>query len=367
MEHANETPTPEIPMPTDEHIERYVVGDGTANIAQDVEAWLQAGGEEAAVVRWLRGRLRQPVVAPDYRPDMARIRAEFVSRTTARTSVRLPRSSQSRRGWALLARIGVTTAALGAVVFGLRQIVQPTVLATPRVIYRTAAAECRTITLGDGTRVTLAPSTTVEISHGAASGHRVALTGEAYFDVVHAERSPFVVRTGGVTTEVLGTAFDVKYHATDSQVRIVVLSGKVVTRGRGARATLTAGTVANVTDSTLSRMTPGEVQSYTDWTHGNLTFRRTPLTELLRSVGAWYGIEFRLTDSTLATNQFTLTLNHKTRAEALALLGAVLNATMTVDTSTATPIVTVHPRRAGDTSPRNGSWERFSHTREVGR
>ncbi len=38
----------------------------------------------------------------------------------------------------------------------------------------------------------------------------VYLKGEAYFDVKHADKIPFIIYTGEVTTEVLGTAFNIQ-------------------------------------------------------------------------------------------------------------------------------------------------------------
>jgi ferric-dicitrate binding protein FerR (iron transport regulator) len=40
----------------------------------------------------------------------------------------------------------------------------------------------------------------------------VYLSGEAYFDVKHADKVPFIIHTGNVSTTVLGTAFNIKAY-----------------------------------------------------------------------------------------------------------------------------------------------------------
>ncbi|MED5543971.1 FecR family protein [Novosphingobium decolorationis] len=91
--------------------------------------------------------------------------------------------------------------------------------------YETRLAETRLITLPDGSQVTLAPASTLEVRFADAQ-RRVALTrGEAFFEVVHDASRPFTVEAGQSRVRVLGTKFDVNF--TDQSVRVAVLQGKV--------------------------------------------------------------------------------------------------------------------------------------------
>lgn len=55
----------------------------------------------------------------------------------------------------------------------------------------------------------------------------VYLIGEAYFDIEHDEKRPFLVHTGNLVTRVLGTAFNIKNGAEKSLIEVTVSRGKV--------------------------------------------------------------------------------------------------------------------------------------------
>lgn len=67
------------------------------------------------------------------------------------------------------------------------------------------------IHLPDGSTVLLNEGSKLDFGNDFNTGSRqVVLTGEAYFDIKHDERRPFVVHTGKVYTTVLGTAFNIR-------------------------------------------------------------------------------------------------------------------------------------------------------------
>src|SRR5687768_11794332 len=67
------------------------------------------------------------------------------------------------------------------------------------------------IKLPDGSTVVLNGGSKLEFPESFAPDVReVTLKGEAYFDITHDPKRPFVVHTGKVRTTVLGTAFNIK-------------------------------------------------------------------------------------------------------------------------------------------------------------
>jgi transmembrane sensor len=87
------------------------------------------------------------------------------------------------------------------------------------------AAGPRTVTLGDGTVVSLNAGSEVEERFVAAE-RRVLLTrGEAHFTVAKDPARPFVVRAGNLRVRAVGTAFNVNFSA--GQVDVLVTEGKV--------------------------------------------------------------------------------------------------------------------------------------------
>lgn len=295
------------------------------------------------------------------------------------TSVPVYRRAPRSRGHARWARVSLFTgAALGMVLLigsHLRRASSAVSDTIASRTYRTGAGRQAILTLGDGSRVTLAAQTTLVVSpEFGAQTRTVALTGEAYFEVAPGTRVPFLVRTGGVTTRVLGTAFDVKRYRDDPYVRVVVASGRVSSGGQRAPVILSAGTLGRVTDSTALATTVPDASVYTSWMRGRLAFWNTPVSDVLRTVGQWYGLEFRLADTTLASREVTVTLDHKSEAEAIRILNLLLDVTPTFGASgtgtvsdTSTRIITLHPRHRTGARPRRDISDSLFPFKEVGR
>jgi ferric-dicitrate binding protein FerR (iron transport regulator) len=231
-----------------------------------------------------------------------------------------------------------------------------------------------TVTLRDGTIITLAPLTqlTVASTFGRET-RQVRLTGEAYFTVRTSAGVPFVVKTGAVSTTVLGTAFSVRRYAADDTVRVIVDAGKVVAAGHGIPVAVSAGRMARVTDSTATSTVASDLHTYTDWAHGYLVFKDAPIPEMLSTVGRWYGYQFKLADSSLATQHVSIALKVSDPTDMMLALKATLRVTMAFDGAHGgTPVITLTPRQdrlmpAGDAPSPRARRERFTPLMEVGR
>lgn len=225
--------------------------------------------------------------------------------------------------------------------------------------YATGAGQRATVQLADGSVVTLAP-----MSRLVMRGTAAELTGEAFFTVAHAAGTPFSVRTGAVTTRVLGTAFAVRHYVNDHETVVAVTEGKVSVGGSRV-ATLVSGTVGHATDSTVV-LTRESGDQYTAWTSGHLVFRDTPLSELLETVGRWYGVQFRITDTTLARQRITSTIDFGSRTELLHALSLVLDVTATYENGNEHVIVIQARRTKASLTPSRGELL-VPGTLEVGR
>jgi len=218
---------------------------------------------------------------------------------------------------------------------------------TPQIReYATSTGQQLQLTLSDGTRVTLAPQSTLRIATAPTTPSRtVAIVGEAYFDVRTVPGAPFIVRTGNVATRVLGTTFSVRRYPGDAHVQVAVTSGKVAVSGiAGPRSALTlaAGGVGFVTDSTAIQISADSARQYTAWTTGKLVFHEVPARDVLATLTHWYGYQFALTDSALASYRLTTILDAQSSANALGTIKLLLNVDLTFDGD----VVTLHPRQA---------------------
>lgn len=234
--------------------------------------------------------------------------------------------------------------------------------------YTTRTGQVARVTLLDGTRVVLAPNSSMEVARDFARRRDVTLLGEAYFDVAHTHGVPFVVHTGVITTRVLGTTFDVQRYPSDVAARVTVTSGKVLVGGRTPQhpsVTLTAGMTGMVSDSSISTAR-AEQAPYVGWIDGQLVFHKASTVDVLAALTRWYGYQFRLADSSLAHRNLTLGLSTDSPSAALATLKQVLDVELTFDQN----IVTLHPKRGAQAVPRpsrNTTGELSTTQSEVGR
>jgi len=208
--------------------------------------------------------------------------------------------------------------------------------------YVARRAQRTVATLDDGSNVVLAPETRIRYTVDNAGIRSLDLVGEALF-TVHDTRRPFVVRTGAVTTRVLGTTFDVRRYRGDAATQVTVISGRVVAGGRTSPIVLAAGMMGHITDSTTTVNPISEPVRAVVWTQDRLIFNDTPVPEMLTTLGRWYGYEFRLADTTLVTHHVSVALSTDKLAEAMRTIKALLRVTMTYDGN----VVTLRPESDG--------------------
>ena len=156
----------------------------------------------------------------------------------------------------------------------------------------------------------------------------VELTGEGYFEVVKNVRRPFMVKTGNIDVEVLGTKFDVNAYSDEDVVEVTLETGKVVV----------SGTKPGQRQSLLTEMVPGEQVhirkadlrvekkrvedpvSYTAWKDGKLIFRNDPMDQVVRKLGRWYNVRFYLQERKLQDYRYHATFQYESLDEVLKLI-----------------------------------------------
>lgn len=330
---------------------------------------------EHGVLSPLQGDLRDEIPVSSEQVDAAWRTLVHSIAAESSSSVNSPSPSSSklmsrlRRGEARLSRWGWAAAAVGVVLAVLWWGTSSRIPARPGVTrtYATDVGHSALITLDDGTRVVLAPRSTIQLVHFNATRRTVQLDGEAYFDVARTDGAPFVVRTGDVATRVLGTAFLMRHYAGEHIVRVSVAEGKVgVTMPRRDESSvLVAGDVGEIGDSTITFHSVDHLDTDAEWIGGRLFFNDVSVKDVLAALTRWYGYQFHYTDATIAPQRVTVWLSTRSSADALATLERLLNISATVAGDT----VTLVPRR-GALGPRmrhNERDELLTPTKEVGR
>ena len=175
------------------------------------------------------------------------------------------------------------------------------------VAYRTVsvpAGSRQKVQLSDGTKIYLNAGSQLRYPTRFSSARReVFLAGEGYFEVASDTIKPFIVKSGALTTQVLGTRFNLKAYPEDSTSKITVVSGRVrVSDQTTAQHTmLTPGhqAIYSVHQHSLTNVTVSNAQDFKAWADGILIFDNTPLPEVIRVLNRKYDVRIRVANDQL--------------------------------------------------------------------
>lgn len=245
-------------------IRRYDVEGWNESDQTELDSWL----EESLANRTAYWRLK----AAWKRADRLDALRPMSPPTPAPISWQFPKS-----GLKLAAAITLLAVVGGAVWFADQQPKSRT--------FATAVGERSNLQLPDGSRVELTTNTTIRVANGTA-GRKVWLDkGEAFFQIVHDERRPFVIHALDFKVVDLGTEFSVRREG--GRIEVMVLKGSVqIDPPQSAQdrepVRLSAGETA-IADNhaiSVSRKTSSQLADALSWRSGILVFRGAPLSEV---------------------------------------------------------------------------------------
>lgn len=168
----------------------------------------------------------------------------------------------------------------------------------------TLPGQQKKVTLPDGTSVILNASSSLRLADDFGQEKRkVYLNGEAWFDVKRNPQKPFIVTTGKVATQVLGTHFNVSAYQNDSNITVSLVQGKVqvdISNDLAKRMILDPGKqlVYSKADQ-QTRVADFTTEEITGWKENKLVFNYDSWPEVAKKLSRWYGIPVELKDSTL--------------------------------------------------------------------
>lgn len=187
-------------------------------------------------------------------------------------------------GWAWVARSPVRHAAAGlslatlALVLGLN-------LGKPAQTqnYATERGQRESVTLTDGSKLTLNTATQLRTEVTPQARQVWLEHGEAFFDIAHDAKRPFVVHAGKQTVTVLGTKFSL--HRDGDKLRVAVLEGRVQVQAEQSRPAvlMRADTaLADAGNLLLTKLSPQQLTASLGWLQGKLVFNEVSLAEAAR-------------------------------------------------------------------------------------
>ena len=164
------------------------------------------------------------------------------------------------------------------------------------------------ILLPDGTRAFLnAGSRLAYPDRFTGNSREVFLLGEAYFEVKHDSKHPFVVQVNDLRIKDLGTRFNISAYPADGNIETALTEGKVrIIRNNSSLFTkdteLIPGQLASFNKKT-SQITVKSVnaEDYILWTQGIMKFETVDLNRILKKIERYYNIRFQFDDPMLGS------------------------------------------------------------------
>lgn len=206
-----------------------------------------------------------------------------------------------RRGYNRLVAaglVGVMIVATGGLVFSPDRAphtaARPAAASLQSVAHATAVGERSTITLPDGSVMTLNTDSRAEVVYSQGERGIRLLGGQALFAVAHGHDAPFRVYAGDRVVVATGTQFDVWLEPGSVQVALIEGGVDVERRRQGVaalmpwvkRERLVPGQVLRARGET-AYIRHEDVSRLTSWRNGVAVFSETPLSEAVAEINRY--------------------------------------------------------------------------------
>lgn len=174
---------------------------------------------------------------------------------------------------------------------------QPRKAAIQWMTRKTAMGQKYTIQLPDGTQVKLNSGSLIHYPEMFSDSLRlVEFEGEGFFEVAKDSSKPFVIRSGNVSTMVLGTSFNMKTRTATESFELAVMTGSVkisyFQKGQSLEERFinpNQSAVLHHENSTFSiqGFDPSKVLA---WINGTIIFENSSFREIVHTLENWYGV-----------------------------------------------------------------------------
>ncbi|MHA4806902.1 FecR family protein [Flavitalea flava] len=285
-------------------IDRYLAGACTPEEIKRIEQWFREGGDE---------------VKPGIRlsdSDSLRILQKIHGE--------IDRQEPKR-----ISRVWFSAALFTGLLLGVLTIYK--LLQPPGYVsLQTATGEIRHAWLPDSSEIWINASSALRYNKDFKHHREVLLTGEALFSVKEDVAHPFLVTTSdSLTTQVLGTKFNISSYTSSGETGITVLSGKVkVLSANTSLCTLTKNqslSFRRITH-TYTRAAIPNADAISGWTNGEWIYENMEVQELVHLLAIQYGIEVKNKCSGNLKLKASVNFSHQqTGSEIIEIFSALAN------------------------------------------
>lgn len=223
----------------------------------------------------------------------------------------------AKGSWKWAAAAVLTIAALSA--YWLLQ------LQGPELIHQSYAS-IETVTLKDGSEVTLRPYSQIYELAYTSSQQEYKLDGEAYFKVDAEQKRSFTVSTSEGKVTVLGTTFILSNWGGTTRAFLEEGSLQVESLENEDRIILEPGEAAEITaqNKELQVQPNANIQRYNDWMENRLVFENDPLSTVAEELEQHFNIQIEIPEG-LSQTEISGGLNLETAEQSLNYLSLTLD------------------------------------------
>lgn len=198
-------------------------------------------------------------------------------------------AQDQRSSWRRYFALAASLLLIFTVSWGVYQIGVPGFGGTQDQHFRTGVGQTTTVTLPEGSVVTLDSETEMRLRETPGERRVDLVGGRAFFRVAADPSRPFIVNAGGKSVRAIGTAFEVSFE--HGNMVVTLAEGKVrveeAATGSGSGTDMVPGgqlAIGADHNWTLRRV---DVAKETSWTEGRLIFMRDPLSEAVAEMNRY--------------------------------------------------------------------------------
>ena len=296
---------------------RYVNHEASEKEVAEIEAWLNERPQNKLILKQLelkQNQLNQP------------LKDEVVHAEWVKVLDRIFENPQQQKPKVkkLYSLIGIAAAVLLACFINLFSLQNNYKAASENIVVNTTS-ERRQVQLPDGSMVYLAPNSNLRVSGDFGRKKReLSLTGEAFFDVKHDAKKPFIVSTANnLKVNVLGTSFNV-YSRKNINEEIKVAKGLVGVVHAKSTTFLKAGEQLNYSlTNNVARKSRVDGRDATSLQNGTLYFSKSTTKQIAEKLERYYNIHIQVAPSAIKNHAFSGEINDYGIARVLDGIGFV--------------------------------------------
>lgn len=272
--------------------------------------WMEKNPDKTVLLKRAKETLQsfKPV---EYQMDEAiseQLLNNILLRNQKGTGNHIPRKKSNLATWAVAASLFLALGLTAVWMYFTSPSLEPSMVPAQKWITKSTVKGAKlTFKLPDGSLVRLNANSSITFPQEFTDSLReVRLDGQAFFEVEKNQDAPFLVKTGLLEVEVLGTSFDVLAYPDESKQRIALATGEVsVSSEDGLREILHP--LEMLSYSKEKKEMVKEVfdpRKVLGWKEGIIHFESTSFQEVFKTLERWYGVEISVHPNTKFKGRF---------------------------------------------------------------